>query len=100
MSNKCRDKVKPTRFTRKHFCFYEVPAARPEKVGDRKEAPTPTDLGKEFLENYRTRFVNQDDDNGVLEANLIRLRAELERDLSRFMDGTEEKLLIEILLIL
>ncbi|KAF9364616.1 hypothetical protein BGX34_000982 [Mortierella sp. NVP85] len=54
----------------------------------------------ELLEKYSTKFVDQDDNDGILEADLTKLKAELERDLSRFMDGTAEKILIEILLIL
>jgi hypothetical protein len=55
--------------------------------------------GIELLEKYKTKFVvvddnNDNDDNDVLEADLTMLQAELKRDLSKFQDGTDEKILI------
>ncbi|KAG0044059.1 hypothetical protein BGZ83_010708 [Gryganskiella cystojenkinii] len=52
-----------------------------------------------LLEKYKKNFVVDDGDN-VLEADLTKLKAKLEQDLSKFPDGTDEKIVIEILLVL
>lgn len=69
-----------------------------ERMTECRNVP-PQHEGLDLLEKYKTTFV-VDHGNDILEADLTDLKAELERDLSKFRDGTDEKMVIEILLVL
>ncbi|KAF9095502.1 hypothetical protein BGX27_001266, partial [Mortierella sp. AM989] len=71
---------------------------RDERMTDCRNV-LPQHEGLDLLEKYKAEFVIDDGDD-VLEADLTELKAGLERDLSKFRDGTDEKMVIEILLLL
>lgn len=69
-----------------------------ERMSECRNVPLQQE-GFELLEKFKTKFVVDDDDD-VLETDLTGLKAELERDLYKYQDGTDEKMVIEILMLL